>query len=181
LRLVNMIRKANMVKENKGRMSSFAVGTTSVEKTLSVLQACKVTNHLLFSSQASSCFNSSMKDKIDWAIEVISSNKLYSITVNVSGKEGSGDDAANSIATQVKGWLSLCTVDGGTDQKSLKNSEIDKFLLSHAKRTAIANKNNDDDDGSAVTPNDAISDVRPLSLGRDIFFIFFPSLFVGFL
>jgi len=114
LRLVLALRKVSAEEKTPQRIDGGLSFSSPVERVLEIFREVKETKGL----------PSSLKDQVDWAVDVISSNKLYSISVDLNKlKNGQG-----VLDQEVGDWVRLAT-ELNTEKSTGVELELEKLLI----------------------------------------------------
>ncbi|KAF4670088.1 Calcium/calmodulin-dependent 3',5'-cyclic nucleotide phosphodiesterase 1B, variant 2 [Perkinsus olseni] len=137
LRLVLALRKAG--RSRKKRRGHHGADTalqfsSRVDRVMDILREVRETKGL----------SGPMRERVNWASEIINTNNLYTISVT-AGKRGTsggdGDDELAAIRQEINEWLALGSASAKTSTKTWRDNELEKFL---AKKKAAAGAAADD-------------------------------------
>lgn len=120
LRLVLVLRKASATKRKPQSGSSTLQFSSPVERVLEIFNQTKEMKGV----------PASLLAEINWACEIISGNKLYSISVDTE-KSKSTDPL---LDTEIQDWLKYASDPHQAQTTSWKDNELEKYLLGQTRR-----------------------------------------------
>jgi len=133
LRLVNGLRKLMQSKQQKTQTTNSGTGlqfSTPVDRVVDVLEECKSAKGV----------TPALNDDINWAKDIISSNKLYNISVGLAsdradgaGGKGRGTTDVHELDQEYADWLKYAS-EAGEKGATWKDNEMERFLLLQTKR-----------------------------------------------
>ncbi|KAF4654886.1 Calcium/calmodulin-dependent 3',5'-cyclic nucleotide phosphodiesterase 1B, partial [Perkinsus chesapeaki] len=123
LRLVLALRKAGSKKKARGGQQSDSTAlqfSSRVDRVVDILREVKESKGV----------SAAMREKMDWASEIISTNKLYTISVSAGkgGTDEDGDDELGAIRSEINDWLALASATAKTSTKTWRDDELENFL-----------------------------------------------------
>lgn len=120
LRLVLVLRKVNAAKKRPPPQQGAGLNFSSpVERVLDTFEEIKNTKGI----------STSIKERLDWAADIISSNKLYSISVEADKSKGDGQTVLDQ---EVQDWVQMASEI--TEKSSILDNELEKFLMGKTKK-----------------------------------------------
>lgn len=120
LRLVLVLRKVNATKKRPPPQQGNGLNFSSpVERVLDTFEDIKNTKGV----------SASLRERLDWAAEIISSNKLYAINVEADKSKGDGQMV---LEQEVQDWVQMASE--VTEKSSILDNELEKFLMGKTKK-----------------------------------------------
>lgn len=120
LRLVLVLRKFNATKKRPPPQQGAGLNFSSpVERVLDTFEEIKNTKGI----------SASLRERLDWAADIISSNKLYAINVEADKSKGDGQMV---LEQEVQDWVQMASE--VTEKSSILDNELEKFLMGKTKK-----------------------------------------------
>ncbi|CAD7976408.1 unnamed protein product [Amoebophrya sp. A25] len=124
LRLVNGLRKLTSTKRSRVSGQSGLNFSSPVERVLEILKEVKTLKIV----------TKGLQEEITWAMDIVSSNKLYSISVDTSDKSGA-KGSESLLEQELSDWVRLVSDNQGTHSgPSWQENELERFLVGQTKK-----------------------------------------------